>query len=206
MNKIFFDTETTGLKPGQIGQLAYIIQTDNNEIIGKNHYFEVGYVEEGAAKVTGMDTEFYKKASCGQKFADRASEIASDFNDKLAIAHNIEFDKNFMSIEMFRADTQFCLNNTFDTMEFFRDMCKIPDRRRPDRFKNPKLIEVIHSLNIDEHKIELYSEKVFNLHSGNFHNAMYDATALMIMFNVYGEIHNSIQGYWRDTFVKKGGN
>lgn len=204
MDKIFFDTETTGLKPGQIGQLAYIIQTDKNEIIGKNHYFEVEHVDEDAAAVTGMDTDFYRKASGGQKFTDKANEIAIDFSDKLAIAHNIEFDKNFMSIEMFRADTPFGLNKTFDTMVFFRNICKIPDRRGSGRFKNPKLIEVIQSLNIDTHKLEVYSEKIFNIPSGSFHNAMYDTTAILVMFNVYGEIYNNIQGYWRDNFVKKG--
>lgn len=204
MDKIFFDTETTGLKPGQIGQLAYIIQTDNNEIIGKNSYFEVEHVDEDAAAITGMNTDFYRKASGGQKFADKANEIAIDFNNKLAIAHNIEFDKNFINIEMFRANTSFGFNQTFDTMVFFKDICKIPDRRRPDRFKNPKLIEVIQSLNIDTSKIEKYSERIFNLPSGSFHNAMYDATSLIVMFNVYSEIHNGVQGYWRDTFVKKG--
>lgn len=203
MSKIFFDTETTGLKPSQIGQLAYIIQGDNNEIIGKNYYFEVEHVEDGAAAVTGMNTDFYKKASGGQRFADKANEIANDFNNKLAIAHNIEFDKNFMNIEMFRAGVPFGFDKTFDTMLFFKDICKIPGRGNY-KFKNPKLIEVIQSLCIDTDKIEKYSEKIFNLHSGSFHNAMYDTASLLVLFNVYGEIYNGIYGYWRDTFVRKG--
>lgn len=204
MNKIFFDTETTGINPGQIGQLAYIIQTDTNELICKNHYFEVEHVEEGAAKVTGMDTEFYKQASKGIKFSDKAIEIANDFNGKLAIAHNIDFDKKFMNIEMFRANTEFKFNQTFDTMMFFKDICKIPAVKRPGTYKFPKLIEVVMSLNIDTDKIEQYSDKLFGLSSNGFHNAMYDTTTLLVIFNVYSEIRNNVYGYWRNTFVKKG--
>jgi len=205
MDYIFFDTETTSIKPGQIGQLAYIIQTANNEITGKNHYFEVAHVESDAAAVTGMDTDFYRQASGGIKFADKAIEISEDFSNKLAVAHNIKFDTNFINIEMFRADIYFNMQKTFDTMVFFRDICKIPStNRKYGAFKNPKLVEVVRSLNIDEEKVARYSEKIFNIPSGSFHNAMYDTTALLVAFNVYREIHNGICGYWRDTFVRKG--
>ena len=36
--KIYFDTETSGLKPGQIGQLAAIVE-DDITLIPYNYYF-----------------------------------------------------------------------------------------------------------------------------------------------------------------------
>ena len=44
---IFFDTETTGLIPGRIIQLSYIMQSET-EVRAKNFFFAVEYVEPSA--------------------------------------------------------------------------------------------------------------------------------------------------------------
>ena len=49
---LFFDTETTGLIPGRIIQLAYIMQT-GTEIKSKCFFFAVEYVEPSAVAVHG---------------------------------------------------------------------------------------------------------------------------------------------------------
>ena len=50
---VFLDTETTGLHPGQIAQLSYIV-TDEELNIKKafNQYYSVEQMSRGAAKVS----------------------------------------------------------------------------------------------------------------------------------------------------------
>ena len=52
MRNVFLDTETTNLTPGQIAQLSYIVE-DNGKVQGKNFFFKVDSMDEGAEKVTG---------------------------------------------------------------------------------------------------------------------------------------------------------
>ena len=47
---VYIDTETTDLKPGQIGQLSYII-SEEDRLYGKNMYFTVDFVSPEAEKV-----------------------------------------------------------------------------------------------------------------------------------------------------------
>ena len=53
---LYFDTETTGLYPGEICQLSYIMQ-DKGGVSAKNFYFAVDFVEYGALKVHGLTAE-----------------------------------------------------------------------------------------------------------------------------------------------------
>ena len=53
---LYFDTETTGLRPGRIIQLAYIIDYGDT-IKAKNFYFNVPYIEPGASMVHGITLE-----------------------------------------------------------------------------------------------------------------------------------------------------
>lgn len=39
MKKVFLDTETTDIAPGQIAQLSMIIEEDNGNIYAKNYFF-----------------------------------------------------------------------------------------------------------------------------------------------------------------------
>ena len=47
---LYFDTETTGLRPGRICQLSYVMRTKES-VQAKNMFFSVGYVEPSAAAV-----------------------------------------------------------------------------------------------------------------------------------------------------------
>ncbi|MBQ9709781.1 MAG: hypothetical protein IJV67_04100 [Clostridia bacterium] len=53
---LFFDTETTGLMPGRIVQLSYVMQTAN-EVRAKNFFFAVDYVEPSAQAVHGFSPQ-----------------------------------------------------------------------------------------------------------------------------------------------------
>ena len=53
---LFFDTETTGLMPGRIIQLSYIMQTET-DVKAKNFFFYVDYIEPSAVAVHGFTPE-----------------------------------------------------------------------------------------------------------------------------------------------------
>ena len=74
MKIIVFDTEATDLTPGQICQLSYLIVEDG-KVTGKNMFFAVDEMSEGAYEVHGMSMEDLEKLSGGERFEDRAEEI-----------------------------------------------------------------------------------------------------------------------------------
>ena len=203
MKKIFFDTETSGLTPGQIGQLSLIIQEDDNEAYGKNYFFQIDSIEEGAAAVTGRNIEFYKEASKGKKFKDCANELLELIKDGVLIGHNVKFDENFLTTEFWRENILFKPTQTFCTMEYFRDIIKIPYKyKSKNLYKNPKLSDLVRYYSIDEHKISDYCEQLFKYTEDlRYHDARYDTTAMFIAFNIYND---SIMGIdsWKRVFTK----
>ena len=75
---IYLDTETTGLRPGQICQLSYVIQ-DGQQVRGKNFFYTVDAVEYGAFMVHGFSVEKLKSLSKGKRFSDSILEVKEDF-------------------------------------------------------------------------------------------------------------------------------
>ena len=75
---LFFDTETTGLFPGRIIQLSYIM-TDGETTIAKNFFFGVSFIEPSATKVHGFTVEKIQKLSGGKTFSCDIDEIYDDF-------------------------------------------------------------------------------------------------------------------------------
>lgn len=203
MRKIFFDTETTGLKPGNICQLSAIILDDDNNIQVKNYFFEVEYITRGAEEVCGRGVEFYKEASQGKQFKDYADELFNLFSNALLIAHNIKFDENFLSTEFWRLNKIFKPLDRFDTMTYFKDICKLPGKYN-NTYKNPKLEELVNFLNLDEQKIQKYTNQLFGLDGTEltgFHDARYDTTSMFVAFQVYGEMLSG-KNQWIQSFIK----
>lgn len=205
MKKVFLDTETTGLSPGSIAQLAMIVD-NNNEITAKNYFFEVQGMTEGAMKACGRDETFYKQASGGQKFKDRADEIYNELTDSIIIGHNVKFDINFLSAEFWRENKLFKPAQTFDTMEYFTDICKIPYKyaSKHGKYKHPKLEELINFFRIKWNCVDEYTKQMFNLQDSDItglHDAQYDTTAMFIAFQVYNEQMHNTQTGWRANFV-----
>lgn len=188
MRKVFLDTETTGLAPGQIGQLSMIIEEDNGKVSAKNYFFKIDYITQGAEEVCGRGIEFYKEASCGKVFADYKDEIYSILDGATLIAHNLKFDENFISTEFWRQNIVFKPAGRFDTMEYFREICQLPGGKRGQKYKNPKLTELVDYFNVNEDKARKYSIALFgNEDSTNtgFHDARFDTTSMFIAFHIY---------------------
>ena len=201
MKKVFFDTETSGFTPGQIGQLSAIIEEDG-KVTPLNYFFKMDYITQGAQDVCGRDLKFYEEASEGKIFADYAQELLQVFNSGILIAHNIKFDENFLSTEFWRQNIILKPENRFDTMEYFRDICKLPGRGS-SKYKNPKLEELVDHFNINKDRVAAYTKQLFNLSSNeSFHDARYDTTSLYVAFQVYNDIRQGTDG-WINQFVNR---
>lgn len=178
MKLLFFDTETTSIKPGSICQLSYItVDASVKPQItkGNNFFFTVDEMSPSAEQVHGFSLEKLYELSNGQYFEDLACEFLEDFKQAdFIIGHNVNFDIKFLTSELDSLGELFNPKNTFCTMNYYKNICKI--QKANGDIKNPKLSEVIGWLNISEKQIEETSNKLFD-GSGNYHDARFDTTA-----------------------------
>lgn len=182
MKMLFFDTETTGLRPGNICQLSYItVDTSSKpyEIYGKNIFFKVDYVEPSAEDIHGFSVEKLEHLSGGITFRERYHEFLEDFlYCDIVIGHNVPFDIKFIEKEFLDCGIKFKPKNIFCTMKYYKDICKL--RGRGSEYKNPKLSEVTDFLNVNSMYIDEISNKLFN-GAGDFHDARFDTTATYLI-------------------------
>ena len=178
MKLLFFDTETTSIKPGSICQLSYItVDADVKPQItqGKNFFFTVDEMDPSAEEIHGISLEKLYDLSNGQYFEDLAFDFINDFkNADFLIGHNVNFDVRFLKHELFTLGEYFEPKNIFCTMAYYKEICKIP--KANGEIKNPKLSEVIDFLHVTPNKIAETSEKLFE-GSGNYHDARFDTAA-----------------------------
>ena len=178
---IFFDTETTGLRPGQICQLSYLMQ-DKEKTVAKNFFFSVDFVEYGAYLVHGFSVDKLKALSKGRRFFDDVLEIENDFNRAdLVLAHNLEFDLSFMKTEFCRLDKDFKIKKGFCSMTNMTSVCKIP-RKSGCGYKYPKLTELCSFFSVSDVEINLDTVRLFGDRS-NYHDARFDTTAVYLAVN-----------------------
>ena len=189
MRTITFDTETTGLKPGNICQLAYIID-DEGTITGKCFFFKVDYVEPGAQRVHGFSTDMLNKLSGGRGFGEFAAQISDDFNScGFCIAHNYNFDNSFLLAECKRhgisisikPDSQFC------TMLHFTPILKLPRASASGQYKYPTLSELAAFLAITDGEISSLTHKAFGSDGRDklalyHHDARFDCAAAYLCY------------------------
>ena len=178
MKLLFFDTETTGIKPGSICQLSYIVtdtSTKPQTTTGKNFFFTVDEMGEEAQKIHGFSLEKLYELSNGMYFEDFFEEFLNDFIEAdFIIGHNVQFDIKFLKHELSGLGEDFIPSHIFCTMQYYKDICKI--LKSSGDFKNPKLEEVIKFLNISKEKIAETADKLF-MGSGNYHDARFDTAA-----------------------------
>ena len=177
---VFLDTETTGLYPGQICQLSYIIQ-EGKSARAKNFFFKVTGVESGAFAVHGFSKEMLNVLSGGKVFADFIDEISGDLlSADVVVAHNYNFDCSFLREEFFRAGKVFCPKAQFCTMKNAVSVCKIA--RRGGGYKYPRLSELTEHYYLTDVEIRKCTEKLFN-EAGGYHDARFDTSALYLAAN-----------------------
>ncbi|MGN0143744.1 MAG: exonuclease domain-containing protein [Clostridium sp.] len=178
MKLLFFDTETTSIKPGSICQLSYITVDASAKpqiTTGKNFFFTVDEMDPSAEEVHGFSLEKLYELSEGQYFEDLVFDFINDFKEAdFIIGHNVNFDIKFLKHELFTLGELFEPKNIFCTMAYYKNICRIP--KANGDIKNPKLSEVIEWLNISEKQIAETSEKLFE-GSGNYHDARFDTAA-----------------------------
>ena len=178
---LIFDTETTGLYPGNICQLSYVMQT-TNDIEAKNFFFSVDNVELGAFLVHGLSAQKLKILSNGKRFRDCFYEIESDFSlADLIVSHNVDFDFMFMRSEYENLGKNFIVNNSFCTMKKSVPICKLP-RKTGAGYKYPKLSELCAFFDIPDEEILSKTLQIFG-DGASYHDARFDTTALFLALN-----------------------
>ncbi|MBE6068821.1 MAG: 3'-5' exonuclease [Clostridium lundense] len=182
MKMIFFDTETTGLRPGSICQLSYILVDTSlkpTKTIGKNIFFTVEYVEPSAEKVHGFSVEKLYELSNGRYFEDCLEEFLADFQTAdVIIGHNVNFDIKFLTSELEGCGEDFNYKHIFCTMNYYKNICNFKNNH--DAIKAPKLEEALKFLNIENSHIDALSKKLFS-ETGSFHDARFDTTATYLL-------------------------
>lgn len=176
---IYLDTETTGLRPGKICQLSYVLQ-DAFGTKTKNFYFMVDYIEPSASAVHGLTKEKLLTLSNGKTFKDYAEEIFLDFqNASLIVTHNTSFDFSFIREEFDRLEKLFSPQNSFCSMKNAVTVCKLK-RTNSNGYKYPKLSELTAFLGITDQEILTTTEKLFQTKCG-YHDARFDTTAVYLV-------------------------
>ncbi len=183
MKKIFLDTETTGLEPGEIIQLTYCVCDINSKgeekvSFAKNFFFTVDYVEPSAEAIHGFGVERLKGLSQGQVFNDVAAEVAKDLKGGIFIAHNVKFDKKFIVSEFDRLNNiDWNPNEFFCTMEYFKSI--VNAKTKTGRSKYPRLEETMDFLEVDQNKVLQGAKRLFSCDDVDFHDARYDVAGLV---------------------------
>ena len=178
---LYFDTETTGLRPGQICQLSYVMQSGDN-LTARNLFFTVDYMEKSAEMVHGFSLEKLKVLSGGKRFSDYADLIENDFKSAdIVVSHNTSFDFMFMRAEFERLGRVFKVNKEFCSMKNSTPVCKLI-RASSCAYKYPKLSELCAHFGISNEQISSALSKVFGASAG-FHDARFDTTAVLLAVN-----------------------
>lgn len=187
---IYLDTETTGLYPGNICQLSYIIQ-DKSGAKAKNFYFSVDKVEYGACSVHGLSPEKLKVLSEGKRFCDHIEEIEKDLlNADVIVCHNVSFDFMFLRAEFENCFKDFIYKDSFCSMKKLTPVLKL-SRSRGAGYKYPKLSEACEYFYITDEEIMQTAKDLFGQSLG-YHDARFDTAALFICMNVAAEREKEI--------------
>lgn len=172
---IVFDTETTGLRPGRIIQLSYIM-ISGTEVKGKNFFFYTNYIEPAAVAVHGISVEKLAALSGGHTFSEYLDEIDDDFRAaSLTVAHNFPFDFSFMTAEFGYESRIFRYNEQYDTMRELKYKVGLPSPNGHGRFKYPKLIELADFYEIYDYDVTRKSIELFGNGAAS-HDSRFDVT------------------------------
>ncbi len=172
---LIFDTETTGLRPGRVIQLSYVMAT-KTDVKGKNFFFYTPFVEPSAIAVHGFTPEKLAVLSDGKTFSEFLEEIDDDFRAAdLTVAHNFPFDFSFMSAEFGYESRIFHYKEKFDTMRELKNDVAIPSPAKFGKYKYPKLVELAAFYDIYDYDVTRKSIELFGDGAAS-HDARFDVT------------------------------
>ena len=118
--------------------------------------------------------------SGGKTFADYSDEIYNDFyNADIVVAHNVNFDINFLICEFKYLGLQFRYKESFDTMRYFTPILKLP-RKSSQAYKYPKLSELCVFFGVDEQAVSSFAKDIFGETLNSLHEARFDTTAMFL--------------------------
>lgn len=209
---LVFDTETNGLLPRRdkttklpiINEYPYIIQlsfvlynieTSTCEQV-YNEYIKVDNDVDISEKIT--DITGITKEICRTRGVPITSALYDFYNaymqaDRI-VAHNINFDKNMMQLEIFRnrdnlrsiPETYFLFNDMFNSvhntdtycsMQHTKKFCNIMINGKYGPYaKSPRLVEL--------------HQKLFNFTPDNLHDALVDTMACLKCYLKYEHSHD----------------
>ncbi len=176
---LFFDTETTGLPLSfnapvsdldnwpRLIQLSWIVTTENGEELKRENYIikPDGFtVPKEASDINGITTE--RAMSEGADLSLVLDAFVKDVKEAaMVIGHNVSFDQNIVGSELLRAGRKNVISNkpSCCTMKSTIDFCRIPNPKKPEYFKYPRLQEL--------HK------KLFGTSFANAHDSSADTEA-----------------------------
>ena len=176
MSVIVFDTEATDLIPGQICQLSYLI-AEGGIVTGKNLFYEVDDMSEGALEVHGLTLDMLRELSGGLRFEDSARDVLKDFAAaKMWVGHNVSADEKYLRVEMERCGLTLPRKITFCTMNYFTSDTNLARRVNIGRPKPPKLTELVQFFDLSE---DFVAEKAAEWFGGGgaLHDARFDTAA-----------------------------
>jgi len=184
MKLLIFDTETTGLPPSRntplittaqwphIVQLSYMIYDTDTHTIIKSVDTLIKLAQNVNIPAVCTNIHGITHKMCDEQGRD-IKDVLTNFNDALLhadklIAHNIQFDKNIVTVEYIRnrLTNNFTYNNRiiseFCTMQNSIELCSLYRTNNSGKQykKYPKLVEL--------------HEKLFNETPVGLHNAMAD--------------------------------
>lgn len=180
---LLFDTETTGLKPGNICQLSYICMENDGSVTGHNYFFAVDYIEPAASRITGLTVEGVLALSDGKTFEDRFFSFRDDFaRADVVVAHNFVFDMLFMEAEYRRLGDVFRVRKRFDTMRHFTPILRLPGNHS-NPYKFPKLSELLTHYGVTEIQVQSAAASLFGAEATVAHDARFDTAALYCLMS-----------------------
>lgn len=149
---LFIDTETTGVNPqrDRLVQLAWIVATENGEVIGKSSMVvrpEGFVIPQGATRIHGITTEMAIRSGVPLKHSLQQL-VTSGANASLLVAHNITYDVGILKGEFHRAGLAYPFDATphICTMKATTNFCRLPKLGGNQGFKYPKLDELYRHL------------------------------------------------------------
>ncbi|MGI6725220.1 MAG: exonuclease domain-containing protein [Christensenellales bacterium] len=172
---LVFDTEATDLEPGQICQLAYLLEQDG-KITVRNYFFSVDDMSPGAQEVHGFSREMLAELSGGFWFEDKAQEILSVFNAAGTVAgHNVRADERYLRVEMERSGLKLKRLNTFCTMNYASGIMNMQRKVVTGRPKPPKLSELAAYYGVTTEQVRERTAELFgNDGETGLHDARFD--------------------------------